>query len=194
MVLTDEIWKLAMNESNRKQRFQTTVMPHINSAFNLARWLTRGNQEAEDIVQEAYLRAYKFFDSFHGEDGRVWLLGIVRNTFYTWHHQNKLQTQFVEFDEELHGSEANENLRDDEYNPENILIQKDNQRIIQNALNQLPIEFREVMVMRELEELSYKQIAEITQVPMGTVMSRLGRGRKQLATLLHSGINNGGGA
>ncbi len=178
-----------MNDSTKKQRFQAAVMPHINSAFNLARWLTHGHADAEDIVQEAYLRAFKFFDGFHGEDGRVWLLCIVRNTFYTWYQQNKVQSQHTQFEEELHSSNEESDILDDA-NPERILIQKDSQRLLQQAMRELPIEFREVMVMRELEDLSYKQIAEIIQIPMGTVMSRLGRGRKQLAAIL--AVNNGG--
>lgn len=178
-----------MNESTKKLHFQAVVIPHINSAFNLARWLTHGHADAEDIVQEAYLRAFKFFDSFHGEDGRVWLLGIVRNTFYTWYQQNKGQSQYTQFQEELHSSIEESDLLD-AANPERILIQKDSQRLLQQAMRELPIEFREVMVMRELEDLSYKQIADIIQIPMGTVMSRLGRGRKQLAVILAA--NNGG--
>jgi RNA polymerase sigma factor (sigma-70 family) len=176
-----------MIESTKRQRFQTTIMPHLNAAYNLARWLTHGHSEAEDIVQEAYLRAFKFFDGFHGEDGRVWLLGIVRNIFYTWYKHNKTQNQHTPFEEDLHGADIN---LDDE-NPEQILMQKDSQRVLNSALRALPLEFREVMVMRELEELSYKQIAEIVQIPMGTVMSRLGRGRKQLATILAANAENG---
>jgi RNA polymerase sigma factor (sigma-70 family) len=189
LVLHGETWKRHMNESTKKQRFQAAVMPHIDSAFNLARWLTRGHQDAEDIVQEAYLRAFNFFDGFHGEDGRVWLLGIVRNTFYTWYQKDKVDNQHTQFQEELHGSNEKFDMLDDS-NPERIMIQKDSQRLLQQAMRELPMEFREVMVMRELEDLSYKQIAEIIQIPMGTVMSRLGRGRKQLAAIL--AVNNGG--
>ena len=172
-----------MSDQLKQLRFQATILPHLNAAYNLARWLTHGHTEAEDIVQEAYLRAFKFFDGFHGEDGRVWLLGIVRNTFYTWYQQTKVQNQNTQFEEDLHGANT-EIFKSDDDNPERILIQKDSQRVLNNALRALPIEFREVMVMRELEDLSYKQIAEIVQIPMGTVMSRLGRGRKQLASLL----------
>jgi len=182
-----------MNDSTKKQRFQAMVMPHINSAFNLARWLTHGHQDAEDIVQEAYLRAFKFFDGFHGEDGRVWVLGIVRNTFYTWYQKDKVQNQHTQFQDELHGSNDETGKSENDANPERIMIQKDSQRRLQQAMRELPIEFREVMVMRELEDLSYKQIAEIIQIPMGTVMSRLGRGRKQLAAILATNIENGGG-
>ena len=94
-----------MATSTKEQRFQTLMLPHLDSAFNLARWLTRSQHEAEDIVQEAYLRAFKFFDSFHGEDGRSWLLSIVRNTFYTVYQQNKMQAQSTEFDEEFHSAQ-----------------------------------------------------------------------------------------
>jgi len=172
----------------REERFQALVLPHLNSAFNLARWLTHGHRDAEDIVQEAYLRAFKFFDSFHGEDARAWLLTIVRNTFYGWHQQNKPQSQNTEFEEGLHTIEAEraDSVQYAENNPEALLIQKDSQRQLQQALKALPLEFREVMVMRELEELSYKQIASIVGIPIGTVMSRLGRGRKQLAIILAS--------
>ena len=177
-----------MTASTKEERFQAMVLPYLNSAFNLARWLTRSHQDAEDVVQEAYLRAFKFFDSFHGEDGRAWLLGIVRNTFYTWYQQNKMQAQNTQFEEELHGAHL-EDAADTRYaghNPEALLIQKDNRRKLHQALGGLPVEFREVIVMRELEYLSYKQIAGIVGIPIGTVMSRLGRGRKQLTAILAS--------
>jgi len=171
-------------ERSRAERFQAMVLPHLDSAFNLARWLTRSPQEAEDIVQEAYLRAFKFFDSFHGEDGRAWLLGIVRNTFYTWYQQNKAQALNTRFEEELHGAHLEDVADTREHDPEALLIQKDNRRELQLALEGLSVEFREVIVMRELEDLSYKQIAGIVGIPIGTVMSRLGRARKQLAEIL----------
>lgn len=173
-----------MNPLTKAQRFRALVLPHLDSAFNLARWLTRNHQDAEDVVQEAYLRAFKFFDGFRGEDGRAWLLGIVRNTFYTWYQQNKLARQSEEFMEESHGSHIETAARHSDDNPETLLLQKDSQRQLQQALAALPLEFREVMVMRELEELSYKQIAGIIGIPMGTVMSRLGRGRQHLAEIL----------
>lgn len=170
----------------KEKRFQAMVLPHLDAAFNLARWLARNNQDAEEIVQEAYLRAYRFFDGFHGEDGRAWVLGIVRNTFYTWYRQNKSGAQNTQFEDEVHSAAMNSDygatMSAD--NPEYKLIQKDCQRQMQRALEALPVEFREVMVLRELEELSYKQIAGITGIPIGTVMSRLGRGRKQLAEIL----------
>lgn len=170
----------------KEKRFQAMVLPHLDSAFNLARWLARNNQDAEEIVQEAYLRAYRFFDGFHGEDGRAWVLGIVRNTFYTWYRQNKSGTQNTQFEDEVHSAMNSDHgaATSAADNPEYMLIQKDCQRQMQQALEALPVEFREVMVLRELEELSYKQIAGITGIPIGTVMSRLGRGRKQLAEIL----------
>jgi RNA polymerase sigma-70 factor (ECF subfamily) len=175
-----------LSASPKESRFQAIVLPHIDSAFNLARWLARNEQDAEDIVQEAYLRAFKFFDGFHGEDGRPWLLGIVRNTFYTWYQQNKTKNESTEFDEELHSSETEDCVatqRADD-NPEALLIQKESQQEVHQALKALSTEFREVLVMRELEDLSYKEIAGIVGIPIGTVMSRLARGRKQLAEIL----------
>lgn len=175
-----------MIESTKKKRFQAIVLPHLNSAFNLACWLTGSRQDAEDIVQEAYLRAFKFFDSFHGEDARAWLLTIVRNTFNNWYRDNHLQQRGALFDEEIHSLETLNAVGKayTETNPETLLMQKDCERLLHKALEALPLEFREVMVMRELEELSYKQIAAIVGIPIGTVMSRLGRGRRLLAKLL----------
>lgn len=172
-----------MIDSEKKRRFQSLVLPHLNSAFNLACWLTRSRQDAEDVVQEAYLRAFKFFDSFHGEDGRAWLLTIVRHTFYTWYHENHAQMQSTLFDEELHSFGA-AGLPQTDNNPETLLMRRDSERALRQALEALPLEFREVVVMRELEDLSYKQIAGIVGIPTGTVMSRLGRGRKLLAKIL----------
>ena len=175
-----------MTESTKAKRFQLVVLPHLDSAFNLARWLARSHHDAEDIVQEAYLRAFKYFESFHGEDGRAWLLGIVRNTFYTWHQQNKAQAQGSEFDEELYGMEMEDGpaTQHADNNPEALLMQEDSRRQLHRALEALSVEFREVIVMRELEDLSYKQIAAIVGIPIGTVMSRLGRARKRLAEIL----------
>jgi len=175
-----------LTASQKEGRFHAIVLPHIDSAFNLARWLARNEQDAEDIVQEAYLRAFKFFDGFHGEDARPWLLGIVRNTFYTWYQRNKTQKESTEFDEELHSVETEDSAATQraDNNPETLLIQQDSRRQLDKALKALSAEFREVLVMRELEDLSYKEIAGIIGIPIGTVMSRLARGRKQLAEIL----------
>ena len=175
-----------MVDSSKEKHFRVMVLPHLSSAFNLACWLTRNREDAEDVVQEAYLRAFKFFDSFHGDNGRVWLLGIVRNTFYTWYAKNHDKTLGTLFDEDLHSMEAEDaaTLSRIKNNPEALLMQRDTQRLVRGALEALPLEFREVMVMRELEELTYKEIAAIVDIPIGTVMSRLGRGRKLLAKIL----------
>ncbi|TCT05714.1 sigma-70 family RNA polymerase sigma factor [Paralcaligenes ureilyticus] len=175
-----------MIASAKNKRFQTLVLPHLNSAFNLACWLTRSRHDAEDVVQEACLRAFKFFDGFHGDDGRAWLLTIVRNTFYTWYQKNHEQKQNTLFDEDLHSADAQDaaGMEHADNNPETLLMRKDSERLLQQGLEALPLEFREVMVMRELEDLSYKQIAGVVGIPIGTVMSRLGRGRKLLAKIL----------
>ncbi|MGS0740518.1 sigma-70 family RNA polymerase sigma factor [Glaciimonas sp. GG7] len=175
-----------MTASTKEQRFATIALPHLNAAFNLASWLTHNRQDAEDIVQEAYLRAFTFFDSFHGDDGRAWLLTIVRNTFYTWYGQP--HTHNTAFDEQCH-SPNGDNIAVAHYadnNPENMLLQKDSQQQLLQALQALPLAFREVMVLREMEELSYKQIAAIVGIPIGTVMSRLGRGRQLLEGHFHT--------
>jgi len=175
-----------MSEPTKNGRFQMLVMPHLNSAFNLACWLTRSRPDAEDLVQEASLRAFRFVDGFRGDDARAWLLTIVRNTFYTWHQEQHAQQQNTLFDEEFHSLDAADagEVRYHDNNPEQLLLRKDSERQLQRALAALPLEFREVMVMRELEDLSYKQIAAIVGIPIGTVMSRLGRGRKLLAKAL----------
>ena len=167
-----------MTETEQNRRFQALVLPHLNAAFNLARWLARNDQDAEDVVQEACLRAYKFFDSFQGQGGRVWLLSIVRNAFYSWLEQGRRQGSSTPFDEEAHSMESG--LEPLDNNPESILSRADDARCVNQALARLPLEFREVVVLRDLQDLSYKEIAEVAAIPIGTVMSRLARGRKLL--------------
>jgi RNA polymerase sigma factor (sigma-70 family) len=182
-----------VSEEDKARRFQENALPHLNAAYNLARWLVRNDQDAEDVVQEAYLRAYRFFDGFRGDTGRAWLLAIVRNTCYTWMQQNREQQQAVEFDENCHSLDEHGPINAVSQaldNPEAILTRLDDARQLDAALQALPLEFREVLVMRELEELSYKEIASIASVPIGTVMSRLARGRKLL--LLRLKQLNGG--
>ena len=152
-------------------------MPHLDAAYNLARWLTRNEHDAQDIVQESYLRAYKFFDSFRTGNARPWLLKIVRNTTFTWLQQNRPRELTANIDDEI-------NIESGEPDPEAQLLRHDEQGRLRQALEELPIEFREVMIMRELEELSYKEIADITAIPIGTVMSRLARARKRLQQVL----------
>jgi RNA polymerase sigma factor (sigma-70 family) len=155
-------------------RFEQMVLPHLAAAYNLARWLTRNDHDAEDVVQEAYVRAYRFFGSFHAGDSRAWLLAIVRHTGYTWLQHNRRHELMTVFDEEMHS------VNGETANPEALLLQRSNQQLLQQALEELPVEFREVIVLRELEGLSYKEIAQIADVPLGTVMSRLARARKRL--------------
>ena len=163
------------------------VMPHLDGAYNLARWLCRNDHDAEDIVQEACLRAFRFFDSFHGDNARAWLLSIVRNTTWTWMQENRRSELTTSFDEDLHGGQDSASvtiLTHPETNPEAILAREDDRGLVNQALEALPLEFREALVLRELEELSYKEIADVAGIPMGTVMSRLARGRKLLAEQL----------
>ena len=167
-----------MQKQNKLASFEEAVLPHVDAAYNLAHWLTRNDTDAEDVVQESYLRAFKFFVGFRGEDGRSWLLAIVRNTCYTWMQRNRSPDLMVPVDDELHEIESTD------LNPEALLMQKAETLTVRRALEELPVEFREVLVLRELEEMSYRDIASITDLPLGTVMSRLARGRKQLQLAL----------
>ena len=171
--------------SATQQDFEQTVLPHLNAAYNLARWLTRNDQDAEDVVQEAYVRAWKFFGSFRGGESRSWLLTIVRNTCYTWLQHNRAHELVTIFDEEIHsnGGEVS--------NPETLLLQRVNTQVLRQALEALPVEFREAVILRELEGLSYKDIAAIADVPLGTVMSRLARARQRLQHWLASHAHGG---
>ena len=177
----------SLSEQSKAGRFQEIALPHLNAAYNLARWLTRNDQDAEDVVQEAYIRAFRFFDGFHGTNGRAWLLAIVRNTTFTWLKENRNAGLTTPFDEEMHSiadGHAAEAMDQSGNNPEAILLREDQRQQLNQALESLPIEFREVLVLRELEDLSYKEIAEVAGIPLGTVMSRLARGRKQLEACL----------
>ncbi len=162
-----------LTEPNKQARFERTVLPHLDAAYNLAHWLTRDEHDAEDVVQEAYLRAYRFFDGFHGDNGRSWLLAIVRNTCYTWLKRNRPPIPAATFDEAVHAP-------DDSFNPEALFLQGAAREMLHEALRELAPEFREAVVLRELEGLSYKEIAAVTEAPLGTVMSRLARGRGML--------------
>jgi RNA polymerase sigma-70 factor (ECF subfamily) len=146
----------------------------MSAAYNLARWLVHNGHDAEDLVQEAYLRAFKSFDGFRGGDGRAWLLTIVRNTCYTWLQRNRVQESTTAFDEDLHSVEGRAS------NPESLLLESADAESLKQALEELPLEFREVLVLRELEGLSYKEIADVAGLPVGTVMSRLARARERL--------------
>jgi RNA polymerase sigma-70 factor (ECF subfamily) len=154
--------------------FEEVVLPHLDAAYNLARWLVRKPQDAEDVVQEAYLRAFKFFGGYQGGDARSWVLKIVRNTSYSFLEKNRPAELAEEFDEEVHTALV------EKPGAEAALLQSADSRMLRKALDELPVNFREVIVLRELEGMSYKEIAEVKGVPMGTVMSSLARARTQL--------------
>ncbi len=174
-----------VSEPTTRTQFEDAVVPHLNAAYNLARWLTRNDQDAEDVVQEAYVRAWKFFGGFHGGESRPWLLTIVRRTCYTWLQHNRAQEPVIEFDDERHS------VASEAANPETLLLHRVDAQELRHALEALPMEFREVIILRELEDCSYKEIAAITGVPLGTVMSRLARARQRLQHWLVSQAHGG---
>ena len=165
-----------MTTETGPRQFERLALPHLDAAYNLARWLTRNDSDAEDVVQDAYLRAYKYFASFRGENFRAWLLAVVRRAAYDWMHRNR-PAEIV--------SNADMDLEDiageGDDGPETALLRKADQKLVNEMIAALPPQFREVVVLRELQELSYKEIAEIADVPVGTVMSRLARARAMLA-------------
>ena len=161
---------------NDRSRFEAIVMPHLDAAYNLSRWLLGGRSEAEDVTQDAILRAYRFFNTFHSGDARAWLLQIVRNCCYTWLKKNR---NWVDVDELDDASVPRE-----EQTPETLAISVNDRERLTRALEQLSPHFREILVLRELEGCSYKEIAAITSRPMGTIMSALARARQQLRALL----------
>jgi len=155
--------------------FVRTVKPHVRSALALARWITRKPQEAEDVVQEAYARAFTYFGSFRGGDGKRWFLSIVRNAAYAWLRARRAE-ELVEPNED--------DMVSPERSPEAQLIREVDAARLNAEIARLPLAFREVLVLRELEELSYKEIAEVVDAPIGTVMSRLSRARQMLQRAL----------
>jgi RNA polymerase sigma factor (sigma-70 family) len=165
-----------VSEQEDRARFEAIVLPHLDAAYNLARWILHGRAEAEDVTQEAILRAYRFFGTFRSGDARAWLLQIVRNCCYTWLQKNHVQEDMSELDEVTMPKERE--------TPESLAIASFDRERLKGALEQLPAHFREVLVLRELEGCSYKEIAAITARPIGTVMSALARARQQLRVLL----------
>jgi RNA polymerase sigma factor (sigma-70 family) len=170
---------------NQSGRFEEAVLPYLDAAHNLARWLVRDSTDAQDVVQQAYLRAWKGFAGFYGGDARPWILTIVRNTCYTWLRNHSRWDLTVEFDEGVHTQESSAP------NPERLFVQNANRGILEQALHELPAEFRESIVLRELEGLSYKEISEIAGVPVGTVMSRLARARARLRDCIVAATGGG---
>lgn len=165
--------------SERKQRFERMVLPHLDAAYNLARWITRNDHDAQDVVQEAALRAYRFFDGLRGEP-KPWLLAIVRNSCLSWLQVNR-PADLAGFDDRAVEPEA-----PDESGPEAQAMRAVDRRMLNDAIAALPAQFREVLVLRELEDLSYREIARVADVPIGTVMSRLARARRLLGEFVRA--------
>jgi len=168
----------------RAKQFEALVLPHLNAAYNLARWLLKDDQSARDVVQEACLRAFRYFAGLRGDDARPWLLGIVRNACYTWLHDNGTGREQVEFDEQRDSQEQLAGAAGHDNNPERLLLQKLESARVNAAIEKLPLVFREVLILRELEEMSYEEIALVAGIPAGTVMSRLARARGLLRAAL----------
>ena len=168
-----------MKNQGRLGNFEQVVLPHLNAAYNLARWLTRNDHDAQDVAQEALLRAYRFFDGLRGEP-KPWLLAIVRNSCFTWLQTNR-PADTVAFNDGIA-----ELLPADDDGPEVAAARSSDRKVLNEAIAALPARFREVLILRELEDLSYKDIARIADVPIGTVMSRLARARRLLAESLRA--------
>lgn len=173
--------ELAVGDDEERRRFERVVLPHLDAAYNLARWLTRNDHDASDVVQEAMLRALRYFHALKGEQARPWLLQIVRHTCYSWLQSNR-PAEVVALDDaqdawcEVPAPAAEE--------PQAVAARNAERAQLNWALNNIPVVYREAIVLRELEDLSYKEIARIADIPVGTVMSRLARGRELLRRIL----------
>jgi RNA polymerase sigma-70 factor (ECF subfamily) len=172
--------------SEPRQRFERAVLPHLDAAYNLARWITRNDHDAQDVVQEAVLRAYRFFGGLRGE-AKPWLLAIVRNSCLSWLQVNR-PADLAGFDDRVV-----EAMPSDEAGPEEQAMRAVDRRMLNEAIAALPCQFREVLVLRELEDLSYREIARIADIPIGTVMSRLARARRLLGESVRAVSNAAGG-
>ena len=173
-----------LTRSARLTDFERRIMPHLDAAYSLARFLVRNDQDAEDVVQEACLRAFRFYESFRGENSRAWFLKIVRNTSFTALQRTRTNEGDVVFDEELHSPE------DAQPDVGGQLDRELDRQTVRAAIDELPAEFREVITLRELEDCSYKEIADIANIPVGTVMSRLARARRHLYLILSKNYPN----
>jgi RNA polymerase sigma-70 factor (ECF subfamily) len=172
-----------VDDRERLKRFEQTVMPHMDAAYNLARWLAGNDHDAQDVSQEACLRAFKVFGGFRGDNPRAWLLAIVRNSFYTWLQKNRTGEKTAELEEALEVEDAAAGV--------DLNLRAANVESIRRAVGELPVEFREIVVLREMEGFSYKEISELADVPIGTVMSRLARARKLLQKTLAAEFSKG---
>lgn len=184
-----------MLSDHERERFERMMLPHLDAAYGLARWLTRNDELAQDAVQEAYLRALRFFGSLRGSDGRPWLLRIVRNACFELMEREHHSAEAEEFDEERHGGEPMGAgvVVMLPVNPEAAAIERAERRMVHDCLAALPRDFREVLVLREIQDCSYKEIAEITGLPIGTVMSRLSRARRLLQGTISQRVQRGTG-
>lgn len=166
-----------MGDDENRKRFESLAMPHLDAAYNLARWLTRNDDDAQDVVQESFMRAMRYMGGFRGDSARAWLLQIVRHTCYSWLKENR-PVQKVALDDIDDIDDAWQEIAapaTDE--PHSMAMRKADRLQINEAIAALPVPFREVLVLRELEDLSYIDIARIADIPLGTVMSRLARAR-----------------
>jgi RNA polymerase sigma-70 factor, ECF subfamily len=166
-------------EQTRLRRFNEVAVPHLDAAYNLARWLTRNEHDAEDVVQEAYLRAFKFFDGYRGGDARAWILKIVRHTCFTWLARNR-PAEVVASEDDGDDDRAAVTSGAPRADPETLLLQRLDSELLNRLIDKLPTPYREILVLREIEDLSYREIAELLALPIGTVMSRLARARERL--------------
>ncbi len=174
-----------MAHDDRRRRFELLALPHLDAAYNLARWLAGNTADAEDVVQDAYLRAYRYFDAFHGGNFRVWLLTIVRNAFVTWVKENRSNRMVFMAETPAAENADTEAVMwgGENRDPEALLMQSIDSQTLSRLMEQLPAEYREVLLLREVEDLSYKEIATVSGTPIGTVMSRLSRARLALRKL-----------
>ncbi|MBB5412003.1 RNA polymerase sigma-70 factor (ECF subfamily) [Paraburkholderia sp. HC6.4b] len=178
-------------DAAKSRRFQQLALPHLDAAYNLARWLCGNPNDAEDVVQEAFMRAFRFFDTFRGDSARPWLLAIVRRTWYTEWRRRAPSHDMLEFDETMDDATLDGWSAGGD-DPQTLLIRDEDARQVHDALARLPVEYREVLILRELEEMGYREIAVVADVPIGTVMSRLARGRRKLAEVLMAQQRGGG--
>jgi RNA polymerase sigma-70 factor (ECF subfamily) len=167
-----------LSRQDNEVEFERLVVPHLGAAYNLARWLTRNSDDAEDVVQDACVRAVKFLGGYRGGDPKSWLLKIVRNAGMDLLRRKSGQQETVEYEEDVHG------ISETRPGPRGQMIERESTVVLRTAIQELPAEFREAVILRELEELSYKEIADVLDLPIGTVMSRLARGRKRLQEIL----------
>ena len=170
-------------QDDKGKRFSEFVTPHLDAAYKLARWLSRNDHDAHDLAQEAVMRAWNYFGSFRGDEGKPWLLGIVRRVFLDWRAgQLRKAEHEAPMDAEIENSAVDDSIWAE--SPEVWAERLSDANTVHAALEALPLGFREVLVLRELEELSYKEIASVVGVPVGTVMSRLARGREMMLVAL----------